>query len=131
MPMVPSTKLAYTVWLSHENVAWEIGTEESETHCTYEIEELILYNFIYPETDYDTSVREREKPCLHILVHSLRMLQGESCVRLGSAADPCETGHGYLSLTMLSICSHLESATICFSVFSTHQHSTQKSAGIK
>lgn len=73
----------------------------------------------------------RDKPCLHILVLSLRILQSESCVRLGNAADPRETGHGYLSLIMLSICSNLESAALGFSVFSTHQHSTQKSAGRK
>lgn len=32
--MVASSKLAYTSWLSHENVAWDIGAEDSRgTHC--------------------------------------------------------------------------------------------------
>lgn len=29
MRTVPSTKLVYTNWLSHENVAWEIDAEAS------------------------------------------------------------------------------------------------------
>jgi hypothetical protein len=34
MATLPSTKLAYTIWLSHEKVASEMGAENSpETHC--------------------------------------------------------------------------------------------------
>ncbi|CAL8998054.1 unnamed protein product, partial [Prunus brigantina] len=64
-----------------------------------------------------------------MLVLLLHILQGESCLWQGVAAHSDEFGCKYL--TMISTPSHLESATICFSVFPTQQHPTQKSAGPK
>ncbi|CAL2226987.1 unnamed protein product [Prunus armeniaca] len=64
-----------------------------------------------------------------MLVLSLHTLQGEYCLWQGGAAHSGEFGCKYL--TMISTPSHLESGTICVSVFPTQQNRTQNSAGPK
>lgn len=130
MVMLPSRKPAYTIWPSQENAACEIGEEAFEIFHWKQKETTFHFSYINVTSKTDehrpsSSYERGQKPAQHIQGLELHILQGGSCGRLGNATDLGESG--FECLTLLPLLFRLELARICFSPFSTHQHSMQRS----
>lgn len=124
---VPSRKIAYTNWLSEENVACEISAKNFPvTHWKYETENTIFFNkTCFSEKPLLIMEGEMTKkaPVQCILVSLLHILQDKCHAQQGSEFDPGETGFGCLTV----VAPHQGSAWICCSPFPIHHNSTQQS----
>lgn len=129
METVPSTKVANTIWQSHENVAWEIGAELIGNHCKCKTDDIFSYVLQKnPQTIPSPLIQKhhreevQNKPALDNLDPRLHILLDESHVQEGSVYGPYETG--CMCQMLPEPLPHQESARICMSVFPIRQHPT-------
>lgn len=91
MERVPSAKLVYTIWLSHENAAWEIGAVKSPgIHWKIETQDIFIYiHNRQPITAKNscTHTHTQRKPAVDILDSWHHRLKDESHARQGSEFD--------------------------------------------